>query len=98
RNHQGSQRGHGPGKVLEIAHACMLESLRLVVKESAQSTAQGNHRHRGWRLESGDNSNQIAEQNKQAERGQKCRVALTVVADNLVTLALDESLDAFKHM
>jgi hypothetical protein len=76
----------------------VLESLSLIIKESTESAAERNYGHRGRRLEARNHTDQIAEQNEEAERSQEWCVAFAVVADDLVALALDESLNALEDM
>src|SRR5208283_4505260 len=97
-NHQRREGWHGPGEVLQVANTSVFESLSLVVHKGADRAAQGNDGHGGWRLEARNHADQIAEQNEKEERGQKWCVTLTVVADDLVALALDESFDALESV
>src|SRR5579859_426514 len=76
----------------------MFESLRLIVKERAKCTAERNHRYRGRRLKAGNHADQIAKQNKEKQRGEKRRVAFTVVSDDFAALALNKSFNAFKDV
>src|SRR5271165_346531 len=98
RNHERRQCGHGSGKVLQVADSCVLESLSLVIHERTNSAAQGDNGYGGRRLEARNNADQIAEQNEEAERGQERSVAFTVMADDFITLVLNESFDTFEHM
>src|SRR5690349_19286165 len=76
----------------------MPETLRLIVEESHNGAAQRHNRLRGWRFESGDHANQVAEQDKKRQGHEKRRVAVTVVADNLLALALNKIVHAFKNV
>src|SRR5271169_1160189 len=96
RNHQRRQGGHRSEKVFQVADPGVLESLDLVVRESTKSAAQRNDGHSSRRLETRNYANQITEQNEEAQGHQERRVALAVMADDLVALALDEALDAFE--
>ncbi len=50
--------------MLKVFGPGMLESLRLVIQESANGAAQRHNWHARRRLETGNQSNEIAEQNK----------------------------------
>src|ERR1700733_6994998 len=95
-NHQRRQGWNGSGKVLQVTDPGVLESLHLVIHEGANRATQGNDGHGCWRLQAWNHSNQVAKQNEEAKRGQKRCVTLTVVTDDLVALALDESFNALK--
>ena len=73
----------------------MLNALPVVITESADRAAQWNYRHSGRRFKRGNYAQQIAPQDENAERGQEGDKLLAAMADNLMRLAVDETVKQF---
>jgi hypothetical protein len=76
----------------------MPKSLRVVIEERHDGAPQRHDGHGGGRFESGNQANEIAEQNEERQRHQKRRVPLAVRADDFLALLLDKADQAFKRM
>src|ERR1700693_1534449 len=64
RNHERRERGHGAGKVLQVADSSVFESLRLIIEKSAQRASEWHYRHSRRGFEAGNNADEIAQQDK----------------------------------
>ena len=84
--------------MFQVSNSGVLESLSLVVHKRAESAAEWNDGNSSGRLEAGNHADEVAHQNEEEERGQERSIALAMMADDLIALALNESLDAFENM
>src|SRR6266567_3005242 len=90
RKHQRSQQhsrdeGHAlhgrTEKVQEIFRAGMFETLSMVVQKRTNGATQGHERHPSGGLKSGNQTDQVTNQNEDKDDCEKWRVRLAVMTD-----------------
>src|SRR5512146_1118433 len=67
----------------------------MVVNEGHDSAAEGNAGNGGGGIETGNHSDEVADQNEKAQRHQERGETFAVRADNLAALVLNEDFRAF---
>src|ERR1700733_5994488 len=95
---QERQRHRGTEKVQKIFRPCVFEPLRLIIKKSAKRASERNYRNSSRRFKAGNDTDEVAQQDKQAERHQEGSKAFTVMTDNFLALGLNESVGAFEDV
>ena len=98
RNHKRSERGHGAGKVLQVADSRVFESLRLIVEEGAERASQWYYRNCCRGFKAGNDADEIAQQDEQTQGHQEGRKAFAVMTDDFLALGLNESVSAFEDV
>ena len=84
--------------MLQVCDPVLSESLTLVVDKRADGASQRHYRHRGRRLETRNQPQQVGNQNEKRQGHQEGRIAFAVVPDNFLTLSLDETVGALKNV
>src|SRR5271155_2612464 len=75
--------------MFQVSDSRVLESLHLVIHKRTDRAAQRNYDNCGRRLEARNHADQIADQDKKAQRNKERREALTVVAYDFAALSVD---------
>src|SRR5579872_3102895 len=78
-------------KMQQIFRPGVLESQRVVVQEGTDRAAQWYHRNASRRLESGDQSDQVTDQDKDENNGEESDIRFGVMPDDFFALAHNES-------
>src|SRR6266404_4578352 len=84
--------------MFQIPDTAVYESLGLIVNKRADRVSQRHHRRRCWRLKARHDTKQVGNQNEQPQRYQERRETLAVVADYVLALAFDKSVNALKNV
>src|SRR5580704_5706217 len=86
RQQQRIQPPYRPQELLDVREAILPRTMVVVVNKRHQGKTQWHHYIRGGRLQPRNQSQKIAEQNEQEERGQITNEPLISVPDNLLSL------------
>src|SRR5579862_520524 len=79
-------------KMQQIFRPGVLESLRVVVQEGTDRAAQRHHRNASRGLESGDQTDQVTDQDKDENNGEESDIRFGVMPDDFFALAHNEAL------
>ena len=75
-----------------------LNAGHIVVKESCYGAPGGHKGIHGWRFKTGDQPNEVTEQDEQKKRAEKTHVPLTAVAHHILCLSPDKLVDQFEGL
>ena len=82
----------------QIFRAGVFESLKVVVEKRTDRASERDDGNSSRRFKARNQSDQIANQNEDKNNGEKRRIGLAVMPNDLLALAEDESFDAFERV